>query len=261
MKTIYYSTTLILLCFLIGCGSKNKEQGKKTQTFKIASYNVRNAKGMDNLTDFDRVARVINNMNAHAVAIQELDSATERSNKLVVLDELAKRTNMHASYSGSIKFKGGKYGNGILTKEKPLSQKQFLLPGKEEARSLLIVELENFVICCTHLSLTEADRKTSIEHIKHYTEKYDSKPVFFAGDLNATPESKEIKTLLNTWAALNDFSKPTFPSDNPSKTIDYILLKVNDKFKHKVIDTNVVEESLASDHRPLWSEVKIERYN
>ena len=43
--------------------------------------------------------------------------------------------------------------------EKPLSQKGYKLPGKEEIRSLLIVELENFVLCCTHLSLTESDRK------------------------------------------------------------------------------------------------------
>ncbi|NLC49874.1 MAG: metallophosphoesterase, partial [Bacteroidales bacterium] len=52
----------------------------ETQTLKIASYNVRNAKGMDDVVDFDRTAKVINNMDVDAVAIQELDSATQRSN-------------------------------------------------------------------------------------------------------------------------------------------------------------------------------------
>lgn len=261
MKTIYHSTILILLFLFIACGSNNSEQQKEIQTFKIASYNVRNAKGMDNVTDFDRIAKVINDMDAHAVAIQELDSATERSNSLVVLDELAKRTNMYASFNGSIEYRGGKYGNGILTKEKPLSKEGIALPGKEEMRSLLIVELEDFVLCCTHLSLTEADRQTSINLIKEHTAKYESKPVFLAGDLNAKPESSEIKDLSSSWVPLSNFNQPTFPSDNPDRTIDYIFLKPNSKFKHKVIDAKVVEEPMASDHRPLWAEVEIEWNN
>ena len=258
MKVIYYSFILVLLSFSIGCGSESSEQKKEDQTFKIASYNVRNAKGMDNVTDFDRVAKVINDMDAHAVAIQELDSATTRSEDLVVLDELAKRTNMHASFNGSIEYRGGKYGNGILTKEKPISSEGIALPGSEEKRSLLIVELEDFVLCCTHLSLTEADRLTSIDLIKQHTAKYDSKPVFLAGDLNAKPESSEIKDLSASWALLSDPTQPTFPSDNPNRVIDYIYLKPNSKFKHTVIDNQVVEEPMASDHRPLWVELKIE---
>ena len=258
MKVLYYSLLLVLLSFTIGCGGESSKQKKEDQILKIASYNVRNAKGMDNVTDFDRVAKVINDMDAHAVAIQELDSATERSKDLVVLDELAKRTNMYASFNGSIEYRGGKYGNGILTKEKPLSQEGIPLPGSEEKRSLLIVELEDFVLCCTHLSLTEADRQTSINLIKLHTEKYDSKPVFLAGDLNAKPESSEIRVLSSTWAMLSDSTEPTFRSDNPDRVIDYIFLKPNDKYSHKIIGRGVVDEPMASDHRPLWAEVKIE---
>lgn len=261
MKNIYLSTGLILLCFLIACGSQNSKQKNESRTFKIASYNVRNAKGMDDITNFDRIAKIINEMDADAVAIQELDSATERSNDLVVLDELAKRTSMYASFVGSINYKGGKYGNGILTKKEPLSQKGFKLPGKEENRSLLIVELEDYILCCTHLSLTESDRKESINLIKKHTEKFNSKPVFLAGDLNTKPDSDEIKKLTSTWIPLSDFTKPTFPSDNPDRTIDYILLKPNEMFKTYMIDSRVVNEAIASDHRPIWVEVEIEWQN
>ena len=259
MKAIYYQIILVLLAFSTGCGiTKSLQKDTEPLFLKIASYNVRNAKGMDDVTDFDRVAKVINNMNAHAIAIQELDSATERSNGLVVLDELAKRTNMYASFNGSIEFRGGKYGIGILTKEKPLSQEAIALPGREEKRSLLIVELEDFVLCCTHLSLTEEDRQASIELIKQKTAKYDSKPVFLAGDLNASPNSAEIKDLSQTWALLSDPTQPTFPSNNPKSIIDYIYLKPSSKYKHTVIEKQVVNEPMASDHRPLWVVVKID---
>lgn len=251
MKTIYYPILLLLIIFSSSC--KNE-----SQTLKIVSYNIRNAKGMDDVTDFDRVATVINNIDGHAVAIQELDSATNRSNGIVVLDELAKRTNMYASYNGSIEYQGGKYGNGILTKEKPLHKEAIALPGREK-RSLLIVELKDFVLCCTHMALNEEDRQESVEIIHEHTNKYTLKPVFLVGDLNATPDSKEIMYLKDNWIMLNDPTEPTFPSDNPKVTIDYLFLKHNKGFEHTVLGRAVVNEPMASDHRPLWVELKIKQ--
>ena len=220
---------------------------------------MRNGRGMDNVTDFDRIASVINEMNADAIAIQELDSATIRSGGIVVLDELAKRTNMYASFNGSIEFQGGEYGNGILTKEKPLRKDAIALPGREEKRSLIIVELKDFVLCGTHMSLNEEDRQSSVELIQEYTNKYGSKPVFLVGDLNASPDSNEIITLSKNWTMLNDPSQPTFPSDNPEVTIDYLFLKRNKEFEHTLISAEVFNEPMASDHRPLWVELKIKR--
>ena len=261
MKSIYYNLTMIvLLSFSIGCGVANSQNNEaKPLSLKIASYNVRNAKGMDNVVDFDRVAKVINDMDAQAVAIQELDSATQRSHGLVVLDELAKRTNMFASFNASIEFSGGKYGNGILTKEKPLRKEAIALPGREEKRSLLIVELEDYVVCCTHFSLNEEDRQASIVLIQQQTEKYQSKPVFLAGDFNAYPNSTEIRELSKNWILLSDTTKATFPSDGPAELIDYIFLKSNNLNNYIAKSADVVNEPMASDHRPLWVEVTIER--
>jgi endonuclease/exonuclease/phosphatase family metal-dependent hydrolase len=219
---------------------------------------VRNAKGMDDVVDFDRTSKVINNMDVDAVAIQELDSATQRSNGLIVLDELAKRTNMFASFNASIEFSGGKYGNGMLTKEKPLKVEAIALPGREEMRSMLVVELQDYVVCCTHLSLNEEDRQASIKLIQQFTEKYTTKPVFLAGDFNALPHSEEIKGLSNNWILLSDSSQATFPSDIPTQVIDYIFMKSNGKFNHIIKSAEVVNEPMASDHRPLWVEVNVD---
>lgn len=76
---------------------------------------------------------------------QELDSVTQRNNGVYSLGELAKRTLMHATYAPSIDFQGGKYGIGMLSKEKPLGFKRISLPGKEEKRSLLIVEFADYM--------------------------------------------------------------------------------------------------------------------
>ncbi len=258
MKSSYSSLLFILLFFSIGCGNtKYNKKKKEPLSIKIASYNVRNAKGMDNVIDFERVAKVINDMDADAIAIQELDSATARSNGLVVLDELAKRTNMIATFNASIDYDGGKYGNGILTKEQPLRKMAIPLPGREEERSLLLVELEDFVLCCTHLSLNSDDRQASMMLIEQQVNKYESKPLFLAGDLNALPSSDEIKYLSENWILLSDSTQATYPSNDPTRVIDYIFLKSNTLFTHIVKKGEVVNEPMASDHRPLWVEVSI----
>lgn len=164
---------------------------------------------------------------------------------------------MYASFSGSIDYQGGKYGNAILTKEKPLNTRIIKLPGTEEKRSLLIVELKDYIFCSTHFSLTKGDRQLSIDIIQEATKEYKSKPVFLAGDLNAEPSSTEITNLSKNWTMLNDPKQPTFSADKPTKTIDFIFYKQNSLFEVKVLSRDVVNEPMASDHRPLWVELEI----
>jgi len=226
------------------------------RTIKILSYNVRNCKGLDNIVNYNRVSDIINRLDADVVALQELDSATERSNKVVVLEELAAKTNMFPTFSASISYQGGKYGIGILTKEKPVKTEDISLPGKEESRSLLVVELKNYVICCTHWSLTRDDRISSVDMINKITGKY-SKPVILAGDLNAEPGSTEIKNLEQDWMIMNDPEQPTIPANDPKKCIDFILAKKDKKYVFNSIKRAVENEPVASDHLPVWVEIGI----
>ena len=254
---------LILFIVFLGslfssCGTVKQQKPTKTdKDLKILSYNIGNARGMDDVTDFDRIASIINRINPDCVAIQELDSATQRSNGLVVLDEIAKRTNRIASYNASIDYQGGKYGIGILTKEKPIKTKSVALPGSEEKRSLLIVEMDGYVLCCTHWSLRQPDRMASVAIIDKAVAEFSSKPVFLAGDLNAEFDSSEIKLLSENWQAVNDISAPTIPSNKPNKCIDYIFARKNPLFQIDVTKTKVEQEPLASDHLPVWVSVRI----
>jgi endonuclease/exonuclease/phosphatase family metal-dependent hydrolase len=246
---------IILLSSLAGNGSviSNVSYPEEVQPLKlkILSYNVKNCVGLDDVTDYNRVADVLRRINADVVAIQELDSATTRSKRAVVLNELAERVNMHASYSASIDYRGGKYGVGILTRQKPVSVTRISLPGKEEKRSLLIVELKDFVICCTHLSLTREDRLTSAKLINEATRKF-SKPVFLAGDLNTTPGSAEMKSLEDEWIVLNNQQECTYPADSPNVCIDFILARKAEGWHAELLDSRVEPENIASDHRPVW---------
>ena len=223
---------------------------------KLMSYNVRNTKGMDGIRDLQRVANVIINEAPDVVAVQELDSMTTRSNQQYVLGELAERTQMHATYAPAISFQGGKYGIGILSQEKPLNIQSYPLPGREEARMLLVTEFENFFFACTHLSLTKEDRLASLDIIKNSVIK-SNKPYFLAGDLNDQPDSKFIQALQQDFQMLTNIKKPTFPAPEPTETIDYIAAWKHHSNDFANLSAQVLEEPLASDHRPLSVQLRI----
>ena len=235
----------LLLCMLAMATSAHSQD-----YLKLMSYNIRNTKGMDNVRNVQRIANVINNEAPDVVAVQELDSMTTRSNQTYVLAEVAERTQMHASYAPAISFQGGKYGIGILSKKKPLNIQTFPLPGREEKRMLMVAEFKDYFFACTHLSLTEEDRLASLEIIKNSV-RTSHKPFFLAGDLNDKPESEFIKALQKDFQILTNVKQATFPAPEPTETIDYIAVWKQQTDDFATISTQVVEEPLASDHRPI----------
>lgn len=224
-------------------------------TLRLMTYNIKNANGMDDICSFQRVANVINNASPDVVAIQEVDSMTRRSGQKYVLGEIAECTQMHACFAPAIEFEGGKYGIGLLTKQVPLRLQTIPLPGREEARTLILAEFEDYIYCCTHLSLTEEDRMKSLEIVKSLIASY-KKPLFLAGDMNAEPESDFIKELQKDFQILSNPEKHTYPAPDPKETIDYIAASKQNATGFAIISARVVNEPMASDHRPILVELR-----
>ncbi len=232
---------------------------QESSDLRVMSYNIRNGRGLDDKTDYARTANVILKETPDVVAIQELDQKTKRSKGVDVLEELAKLTDMNPSYGPAIDFQGGKYGIGVLSKEKPIKAEHYSLPGREEKRCLLVVEFEKYVFFCSHWSLTEEDRDTTVDFITNKM-KEQQKPVVLCGDFNAEPNEDSIKKLQRDWTIVS-LDKFTFPADNPNIRIDYICVadpqnsKSSEEWLKAVKNARVVEEPVASDHRPIALEI------
>lgn len=219
-------------------------------TLKVMTYNIKNANGMDDVCNFQRIANVINNASPDVVAIQEVDSMTKRSGQKYVLGEIAERTQMHAYFAPAIDFDGGKYGIGLLTRQVPVRLQTIPLPGREEARALILAEFEDYIYCCTHMSLTEEDRMESLKIVKSFTAPY-KKSLFLAGDMNAEPESDFIKELQKDFQLLSNPKQHTYPAPEPKETIDYIATLKSNANGFALISAQVLNEPMASDHRPI----------
>ncbi len=73
-------------------------------------------------------------------------------------------------------------------------------------------------------------------------------PLIFAGDLNATPDSEVMKSLSDNLTNATP-NNNTIPVEAPNLQIDYILYAPAQAWK--VLSSSVVNEVIASDHRPL----------
>lgn len=226
----------------------------KPVQIQIMTYNVRHCAGMDLVVDYDRTANVISKTQPDVVAIQELDSMTGRSGRKYQLEELANRTDYFPVYGKAIDYDGGGYGVGVLTKEQPLSTKRIPLPG-EEPRVLLVVELKDYVIACTHLDLEEAERLASVPLIIEEAQRWE-KPFILAGDWNDFPNSQLLQELTKSFT-INSGDEATFLADEPNERIDFVA--TFNTCKVKTLKSVVIEEKEASDHRPLLVKLQLPR--
>ena len=233
-------------------------KSKAKDAMRFMSYNIRICVGSDIHTNPQRVADVINRINPDVVALQEVDSVTERVEWADQIRQLSEMTGMYPVFAHAVDRSKGKYGIGMLLYQKPISITKVPLPGAEEPRMCVIAEMPDCYVCCTHFSLNEADRVKSAKIITESVKGLNpKKPVIIGGDFNATPESEPVRVMEENFSLLTDKSYQTYPSDRPNVCIDYIWGYKGNDHQYDVKQRAVIWEPMASDHRPLVIDVKV----
>ena len=215
---------------------------------RVLTYNVRNGRGLDKAdADIPRIIGVIASQKPDVVGIQEIDQNTQRSGKRDLMKEMSAALKMRANFAPAVSLQGGKYGIGTLSKIKPLKVYNIPLPGKEEKRTLQVVEFRKFVFFNTHFSLTKESRIESVKIIETERKKF-TKPIILTGDFNAKKNSTTIRELQKNWTQISPDAK-TFPADKPRIQIDYVFITNAENVVVK--EAKVIEATKESDHRPV----------
>jgi len=240
-------------------------QNIKEDTIRVMTYNINHGAGADNKIDLQRIANIIKRENPDVVAFQEVDVNTTRSGKVDEPKIIGNLTGYKSFFGKTIPFKGGQYGNAILVKDQEAKLFKYLpIPGKEP-RCVLAIEAKSttkgnpFVFACTHFCFMEANAFQSTEVIKNWVQEL-SIPVVFMGDFNCTPDSTTFQTLTSTWTSTwGDQPLLTYPAKEPKSTVDHCFTYPREIWD--VVENKVVEETLASDHRPLIVTLKFRPTN
>ena len=256
-------TVLLLFGWLLPLASCSSNPDSSTiasteaVSLRVATWNIKHGLGMDGRLDLDRTAAVIEAFDADIVALQEVDEQARRSGGVDQAEWLGERLGMHAAFGSFMDFQGGRYGLAILSRLPIESPRTWRLTDGNEPRVALAVDVaptggHPVTVVCVHFDWVKDDGF----RFAQATETMDrlrglETPWIVLGDFNDTPDSR---TMLGFHALGRDATKPrdaraTFPADEPRIEIDFIVTGPSDHWKTNQVE--VLEESIASDHRPV----------
>jgi endonuclease/exonuclease/phosphatase family metal-dependent hydrolase len=248
-----------ILCVL---GGASAALAQLPDELRVLTYNIHHGEGADGKIDLPRIAEVIEGVTPDVVAVQEVDQGTQRTARVDQPAELARLTGMKVIFARNIDWEGGGYGTAILTRLPVKGVEQHRLPShyNGEQRGVQVVELgagdDTVVFFATHLDYRpkEHERLASVKKIQSLLPAYGETPMVLAGDLNAEPESETMRQFAVDWQVANQEPLSTYPADAPAKQIDYVLVRPAERWN--VVEVRVLDEAVASDHRPVLAVLK-----
>ena len=140
-------------------------------------------------------------------------------------------------------------------------------PGEDRSLCVIRVEIDgkDLYVASTHLDHLSGDasRLVQANEIRRIRDTELDGDLILAGDLNAIPSSNVIATMTAFLTNVGTIDQYTFPSENPTRKIDYILYAPIGHFG--VQNCTVVSRSDqqvdgvdASDHRPVVADIRFQ---
>ncbi len=224
------------------------------ERLRIATYNVHRCIGRDGVYDVGRIAAVLRELDADAIALQEVSYRAPPGH-----DQL--RTLADSAGYASVSFPNhsddrSQLGLGVLSR-RPLEveRKLDLSYGSYESRGALIVRLavddSNVTLVNTHLGLRWRERRHQGHAIAAALRELDAGDCVLAGDFNEwVPGAPNLHALRRLLDAPPPRTPPTFPSGRPLLSTDRIwpstAFRVQSLHAHRTTLSRI-----ASDHLPL----------
>ena len=235
-------------------------QGSLTaESLRIFSYNIKHGQGMDGKIDLERIAAVIAKEKPDLVALQEVDVNCTRSGNIDIAAELGRLLKMEHRFSKSIDLQGGEYGVAVLSRLPVIKAIRHVLPGEGEPRTALEVQVNGGsfgdVISFVSIHNDWQKEETRVMQVGAILAalKETTHPVILAGDFNGETDDASVQLIAQKpWQLLDKKGEKTCPSDVPKVEIDFFAIRGFGALESKC---RVIEEKVASDHRPIVAEL------
>ena len=249
------------------------DNSKSEGVTRLVTYNV----GVFNKyikDDYQLIADMMKEIDADAICMNELDNNTNRTRHVYQLKHFAGLMgNWDFQYGAAMPYDGGEYGDAVLSKHPILETRSYRLPCAAsqpgEDRSLCVIRVEidgkDLYVASTHLDHLSGDasRMVQANEIRRIRDTDLGGDLILSGDLNAIPSSNVIATMTAFLTNVGTIDQYTFPSDSPTRKIDYILYAPIEHFG--VQNCTVVSRADqqvdgvdASDHRPVVADIRFQ---
>ncbi|MBO5271057.1 MAG: endonuclease/exonuclease/phosphatase family protein [Clostridia bacterium] len=213
------------------------------KTLRIGTFNIQHGqdhvKYLESKQDVIDLPRVASLIRAEGLDICAMNEVRNEENTAVAVNQakvIGEALGYHYYFAKAINFRGGAYGNAIVSRYPivktvlyPIATAKEERVGKHyyEDRVLLAADIDvdgeivTFLVC--HYGLAPLEQERAVAIAREVVQKAEH-PVVYLGDFNVTPASDvyaQICTFLTDAADGGD--NFTFPSHAPSRKIDYIF--------------------------------------
>ncbi|HXE72280.1 MAG TPA: endonuclease/exonuclease/phosphatase family protein, partial [Candidatus Nitrosotenuis sp.] len=229
--------------------------------------------GTDRRVSVERIARVLAQLDADLVALQELDCGRRRTGFRHQAQEIASLLQMHHHFHPSISFAQGRYGNAVLSRFPLQVRRTAPLPGPPapfpgEPRAAIWVSFQwqgrEVHLINTHLGLLRSERARQVAELlgpRWLGHPECRRPQVLCGDFNFTPRSAEYRSLaarLGEARRLSGQRAParTWPGAMPLTCLDHVFLSEGLRVLSVQAPRNALTR-VASDHLPLVVEFQL----
>lgn len=229
----------------------------KYYTLRVLAFNIQRGKVADGSTNLALYAKIIKKAKPDLVALSEIDKNIPRSGNIDQAAKLAELTGLKGYFGKFRDYKGGDWGDAILSKLpvvdfKVIPANSSLDPkhGRSYIFAKIKIDEDKFIYFnCSHLTPYVEKQKTiqAKELVKYYDSALQRAPLLICGDLNSFPTSDAMQVLFEQFKPSDPYFKPTFNARKKlTRKIDYILYPK--KGKWEVMEYKRIMRNDASDH-------------
>ncbi len=220
----------------------------------VASYNVHRCIGRDGRHDPGRVAKVIEELQADVIALQEVDFRYHIRRGVDQLRFLAEATGLESVWGPVLYGPRGQYGNGLLTRHEVLAVRGIdLSVPRHQRRGALDIDLgvhgTRVRVIAAHLGLGLNERQTQVRRLLQALTGHDGAPLILLGDFNEwRPPSRPLRRLHRHFGRTPGLR--SFPSNFPLFALDRIWVQPRSALVALEVHTSRWARR-ASDHLPV----------
>ncbi len=227
----------------------------------VATYNVHQWIGSDGRHDQARLLKVIEELQAGIVALQEVTYPGAESWESGEA-RLAEASGLHVVSGPTLLHRNRHFGNVVLTSYPVLrvDRRDLAFSGREPRGALdLDIDLGSGVVVrviATHLGRREAERGLQVRKLLDLVDSTKHGPLIMLGDFNLwNPKSgllAKIHEKMGYASALR-----TFPSRYPLLSLDRIWVSPHQALRDLRVHSTLVTRQ-ASDHLPLIATIELQ---
>jgi endonuclease/exonuclease/phosphatase family metal-dependent hydrolase len=224
---------------------------------RIATYNVHRCIGRDGRTDVARCLRVIEELSAEVIGLQEVDANHRGEQSGEALLEGAEALGYAVVHGMTLRRPDADYGNALLYRGDllELHRHDLSVPGVEP-RGLIEARVsaggEHWRVCVTHLGLRGRERAEQAGLVADVLDTDDT-PTVLLGDFNEwRPFARSLRALERRFGPTP--APRSFPARWPLRALDRIWVRPAHRLRGLRVHRSVTAR-VTSDHLPLIADL------